>query len=508
MDSGSIPSHPLANLFPLIEGAEFEALCTDIKANGLRQPVLLWRGAILDGRNRYRALLACGMAEPDDEPSALWARGLAEDVSRWPQAELARRVISLNLHRRHLDATQRAMIAARMATLSHGGARRGGDDGAGTPVQGANLPLEISVSTAADLLKVSPRSVKAARALEREAPTELVEAASRGEVSLHAATVDLAAAKAVARQAVPDVGRAGEAVSEEAVAEAYRQIKAEREAAKQAKKERRADREAALGEKIARGNDDLARAAVSGKRYGVILADPEWRFEPFSRESGMDRAADNHYPTSPTEVIAARPVGEIAARDCVLFLWATAPMLPDALHVMAAWGFTYRSHCVWRKDRPGTGYWFISEHELLLVGTRGDVPCPAPGTQARSVIEAPVGAHSEKPAFAHELIERLFPSLPKIELNARAAREGWDRWGAEAPEAAPDSPTILNAETCRARREALGLTVPQFARAGMLSPLSIKDFERGSVRSAAWREMVAGVLARLEAEKEGCDAGI
>lgn len=506
MDSGSIPFHPLANLFPLIEGAEFEALCEDIDANGLRQPVLLWRGAILDGRNRYRALIMLFSPRAEMTAANLVMAKLAEDVSHWPQAELAQRVISLNLHRRHLDATQRAMIAARMATFSHGGARRGGEGASVEAVQGANLPLEISVSTAADLLKVSPRSVKAARALEREAPAELVEAASRGEVSLHAATVDLAAAKAVARQAVPDVGRVGEAVSEEAVAEAYRQIKAEREAAKQAKKERRADREAALGEKIARGNDDLARAAVSGKRYGVILADPEWRFEPFSRESGMDRAADNHYPTSPTEVIAARPVGEIAARDCVLFLWATAPMLPDALHVMAAWGFTYRSHQIWRKDRPGTGYWFVSEHELLLVGTRGDVPCPAPGTQARSVIEAPVGAHSEKPAFAHEMIERLFPNLPKIELNARAAREGWDRWGAEAPEVAPECPVILTAETCRARREALGLTVPQLARAGMLSPGSIKDFERGVVRSEAWRGMVAGVLARLEAEKEGCDA--
>ena len=71
-----------------------------------------------------------------------------------------------------------------------------------------------------------------------------------------------------------------------------------------------------------------------------------------------------------------------AAENAVLFLWATAPMLPDALRLMNAWGFKYRSHLVWRKDRMGTGYWFRFSHELLLVGVRGDVPAPAPGRAA------------------------------------------------------------------------------------------------------------------------------
>lgn len=499
MVDSAIPFHPLADLFPLIEGADFDALCADIEANGLRQPIQLWRGAIIDGRNRYRAIcrIAPESAVPGEDGRNLWF----EDVSHIHVRLLPAHVISLNLHRRHLDTGQRAMIAAKLATLGHGGARRGADHAA-EPVQAANLPLEISVDQAASMLNVSPRSVRSAKAIEREAPAELTEAVSRGEVSLNEASQDLSAAKAAARQSAPDLGRAGEPVSPDAVSEAYRRIKAEKEAAKQAKKERRANREAALGERIARGNDDLAQAAASGKRYGVILADPEWRFEPYSRETGMDRAADNHYPTSPTAAIAARPVAEIAARDCVLFLWATAPMLPDALAVMAAWGFTYRSHCIWRKDRPGTGYWFINTHELLLVGTRGDVPCPAPGEQMRSVIDAPLGAHSEKPAFAHEMIERLFPSLPKIELNARAARPGWDVWGAEAPDAAPETPEVLSPERCRARREALGMTAPQLARAGQLAPVSMRNFEAGHFEaSPAWRGMVAALLDRLEAEK-------
>ena len=80
-------------------------------------------------------------------------------------------------------------------------------------------------------------------------------------------------------------------------------------------------------------------------------------------------------------MIAARDVPSIAADDCVLFLWATSPMLPQALEVMKAWGFAYVSGAVWVKDRIGTGYWFRNRHELLLVGTRGNVPAPAMGTQ-------------------------------------------------------------------------------------------------------------------------------
>jgi len=108
------------------------------------------------------------------------------------------------------------------------------------------------------------------------------------------------------------------------------------------------------------------------------------------------------------------------------------PMLPDALHVMQRWGFAYRSHVGWAKDHTGTGYWFRNRHELLLVGTRGSPPAPAPGDQCESLIAAPVGKHSEKPTVFLEMIEAYFPTLPKIELNRRgSAREGWDAWGNE-----------------------------------------------------------------------------
>ncbi|MPZ58460.1 MAG: hypothetical protein GEU91_18600 [Rhizobiales bacterium] len=196
----------------------------------------------------------------------------------------------------------------------------------------------------------------------------------------------------------------------------------------ESKKLRRAQRERELAER---------QRALPERRYGVIYADPEWKHVPWS-ETGMRKAADNHYPTQATDEICKRPVGEIAEQDCVLFLWATVPMLPDALRVMAAWSFKYRSHAVWRKIYPGKqqgmGYWFRINHELLLIGTRGTIPCPAPGENWGSVFEEPVGKHSAKPDRFYELIEAYFPNLPKIELNARRERLGWDAWGNESPQ--------------------------------------------------------------------------
>ncbi len=170
----------------------------------------------------------------------------------------------------------------------------------------------------------------------------------------------------------------------------------------------------------------------------MIYADPPWSFEVYNADTGSDRAAENHYPTMDLDAIKALAMP--AADDAVLFLWAAVPMPPQALEVMAAWGFTYKSHVVWLKDRIGTGFWFRNQHEVLLVGTRGDVPAPAMGDQSYSVIKAGVGRHSSKPEIFYKLIETMFPSLPKIELFARGKpRAGWENWGNEAE---PEPPLV------------------------------------------------------------------
>lgn len=223
------------------------------------------------------------------------------------------------------------------------------------------------------------------------------------------------------------------------------------------KKSRRRAREIELGAK---------QMALPEARFGVIYADPEWKFEAYSDETGMDRSADNHYPTSALDAIKSRDVGSLAADDCVLFLWATVPMLPQALEVMGAWGFAYKSNFDWRKDQIGTGYWNRNRHEHLLIGTRGKIPAPAMGEQFDSSIEAPVGEHSAKPEVFYEIIEAYFPTLPKIELNARVARPGWVRWGYEAPEQDPKAKAANDATSGSATFELLAVASgPQEAEA-------------------------------------------
>jgi N6-adenosine-specific RNA methylase IME4 len=201
-------------------------------------------------------------------------------------------------------------------------------------------------------------------------------------------------------------------------------IKAARADVQKEKRAKRAEREKELADRI---------VALPDKRYGVIVADPEWDDAVWSRETGMDRHASNHYPTSDPETIKSRPVCDIAAKDCVLFLWSTNQHLRIAMDVLEAWGFEYKSNYVWGKDSIGTGRWNRSKHEILLIGVCGNIPCPAPGDQRDSLIMATKGEHSEKPECFLEMIEEYFPTLPKIELNRRGEpRPGWDAWGFEA----------------------------------------------------------------------------
>ena len=138
-DGLGLPVHPVANLFPLLQGDDFARLVTDIKKNGLREPITTTRdGRIIDGRNRYRACVAASIAP----------RTAILDMD---DAELLAWVLSRNLHRRHLTTAQRAAIAAELASLKPG-------------AKPANLPIWLSQAEAAAMLKVSPRSLRSASA--------------------------------------------------------------------------------------------------------------------------------------------------------------------------------------------------------------------------------------------------------------------------------------------------------------------------------------------------------
>lgn len=195
------------------------------------------------------------------------------------------------------------------------------------------------------------------------------------------------------------------------------------EAAKEIQQERREERRAERIEQLVEMN---TTPLAGPKRYNVIYADPPWRYE---HSISTSREIENQYPTMSLEDICNLPINKIAGTDCVLFMWATSPKLTEAMEVLRAWGFEYRTNGVWVKDKIGMGYYFRQQHELLLVATRGNIPTPAPEDRVSSVIEAPRTDHSKKPEQVYEIIERMYGDLPMIELFCRNRREGWEAWG-------------------------------------------------------------------------------
>jgi len=175
--------------------------------------------------------------------------------------------------------------------------------------------------------------------------------------------------------------------------------------------------------------DERQPTPIPAGVFRLLYADPPWRYEHVETES---RAIENQYPTMDLDAICALPVP--AADDAVLYLWATSPKLEEAMRVIDAWGFTYRTCAVWDKELIGMGYYFRQQHELLLVAARGALPVPEPSARPSSVIRERRGPHSEKPAIVYELLEAMYPTftaIDRIELFSRTARLGWATWSNE-----------------------------------------------------------------------------
>lgn len=172
--------------------------------------------------------------------------------------------------------------------------------------------------------------------------------------------------------------------------------------------------------------------ALEGRSFALIYADPPWEYDYSPTDS---RKIENQYETLAVDQIAALPVAEHANENSVLFLWATNPKLLEAIDVLAAWGFEYRTNAVWVKHAIGMGYYFRQRHELLLVGTRGELPSPEGSNRPDSVIEAKRGKHSEKPVRVYDLLDQMYPEFIgeayRAELFARRKQKDWFSWGNE-----------------------------------------------------------------------------
>lgn len=162
-------------------------------------------------------------------------------------------------------------------------------------------------------------------------------------------------------------------------------------------------------------------------KYRVIYADPPWRYD----NQGTRAATDNHYSTMSSADIAAMPIPDLADTDCFLHLWTTNGFLKDALDIMDAWGFDFKSQAVWVKPQMGLGNYWRLNHELLLLGRKGKPQWKA--RNLHSAVTFPRGKHSAKPEAFRTMIEQANDG-PYLELFGRRAAPGWTVFGNQMPD--------------------------------------------------------------------------
>jgi len=369
----SRPYHDVSKIFLLLEGAEFDQLVGDIETHGLREPILIHPddGSIIDGRNRHRACVQLGVAPQFGEWDGI--------------GSLLGLVLSMNLHRRHLTSSQRAVLALdvlpelekeakerQLATLKRGDV---------TP-DTERIPGREAREQAANRVHTNPRYVSDAKAIQKEAP-DLLEQIRDGELSLPQAKRKL---KERERDAVRDANRA--------LVEAT-----------------------------------LPLDTIVSTTYQTIVLDPPWDWGDEGDIDQFGRARPT-YQTMPFEEVKALPIRELATDNAHIYLWITNRSLPKGFILLDAWGFRYITMLTWCKPHFGMGNYFRGSTEQILFGVRGSLELLR--HDVGTWFAAPrSGQHSTKPDAFYELVERCSPG-PWLDVFSRQDRPGWARWGAEA----------------------------------------------------------------------------
>jgi len=183
---------------------------------------------------------------------------------------------------------------------------------------------------------------------------------------------------------------------------------------------------------VLEGRDKTPTPDMPDGLFDVIYADPPWRYD-FDVDS---RATEKHYPTlTMKEICKLQDQNKIRIQDkfannAILYLWATAPKLNEAFEVMRAWGFSYKTNMIWAKDKIGLGWYCRNQHELLLIGEKGDMPLPEPSVRPASILVYPRTTHSTKPPELYNLIETWYSNRRYLEVfGVNNGRPNWTVFG-------------------------------------------------------------------------------
>jgi N6-adenosine-specific RNA methylase IME4 len=397
--------HEAANAFPMLAKQELKELAKDIKANGLQVPVCLYQDKVIDGRNRLAACRIAGVMPHYTRPEIA-------DPYMW--------VWSINGERRHLASQEQkaiiwdtlhgmseAMVAERArikreADKARSEAAKGHEDRGNQHKVVASSGTDCTTSsTTQEQRAIEWRDTHAEPPKPKQHATRKAEAKAAG-----VNTGAMARAKAL-RSASPEL-------AQKVASGEMKYTEAKREVRREEIKVRIEEIESAPTPETVDGPFDL------------VLADPPWRYD-FSETKQRD--IENHYPTATVDDICKHAPD--TNKDAILLLWATAPKLLEAIKVMDAWGFSYKTQAVWDKQKIGMGYWFRGQHEILIVATKGKVSPPPDFARVGSVFSEARSQHSKKPECVYKWIERAFSDKKKLEMYCRKPRAGWGVWGNE-----------------------------------------------------------------------------
>jgi N6-adenosine-specific RNA methylase IME4 len=391
MNIEALEFHPAANSFPMMDAKRFEELKADIERQGQIEPITTCDGMVLDGRNRYKALSDLGIPPKirsfDGDP---WAY-----------------VWSLNGERRDLVAEQRYLIwkfchkkgeafLAEKRRIAEEANRKRSEAMQGIPYAPKGGERKEKVVHHSDALlseepTPKPNAHKGAASKSKASKTN-PGAVQRGD-QLDEKRPDLS-----------EKVRTGEMKP----SEAHRQMKRD-----------------SVSEKV---------AALPSDKYRIIYADPPWAYN--DKQSGSISesygAAEKHYPSMSISELKALDIRSMTHDDAALFLWATSPLLPEALDVLSAWGFRYKASFIWDKVRHNMGHYNSVRHEFLLIATKGS--CTPENVELFDSVQSieRTKKHSEKPEEFRDIIDTLYPSGKRVELFARKQVNGWDTWGNES----------------------------------------------------------------------------